>query len=153
VKQNLPSVLQIALFVAVIVIAITACVPPPKSTPTTCPVTPDTTYSSNGHELHGKGADNIFLYMHFDGNTRTLRANQPEKMLIFLVNQSAVLPEQLQIRATNLATGANADFTPIRHNSDFGTDWGTNFIFPEPGCWELKIQEPSITGAIVITVK
>lgn len=48
-----------------------------------------------------------------------------------------------------------ATFVVGRHNSELGigVEWGTNFEFPDTGCWELSVSAPKNTGMIVLAVQ
>lgn len=37
--------------------------------------------------------------------------------------------------------------------NDFGTAWGTNFDFPDAGCWRLSVSVAGNVGVVTIEVK
>ncbi len=117
-----------------------------------CDVTPTTTHVANGHILYGKRTGGAFFYLSSTDRERVFRANQPAKLLVFLDAPPDPPPGQLLVRGYNRATQRTLTFENSRHSSEYGTEWGTNYIFPEPGCWRLSVADPPRGGEIVIFV-
>lgn len=121
-----------------------------------CPVTPDSTYTAaNGQELGGKRGGNIFFYLYFGGpgEPREFQANRLETVILYFDHLASGFPDEVMIQGLNLTTGRREDFKatgPAR--STYGVDWKANFIFPEPGCWRLTVDEP-VQGEITVAVK
>jgi hypothetical protein len=134
------------------------CVPPrsggPARTATVapgvgCAVTRDTTYEANGHTLDGKRGGRLFVY---PAAGRVFKANRPEKLLVFLDPLPATLPAPLIVHGRNRTSGAEAVFENAQHRSDYGTEWGTNYLFPDAGCWELWVGNHGAQDMVVIAV-
>ena len=129
---------------------IVAGVAGPSGTPGfACAVSPDSTFEANGYVLTGKSDGNIFIY---PAAGRVFAANRPEKLLVFLDPLPAVLPSPLIVHGRNRTSGTTAVFENTRHLSDYGTEWGLNYRFPDAGCWELWVADPAIRGNIILLV-
>ena len=139
------------------VVLISTCVnAQPGSTPTPdCAETPTTSKVVSGYTLWGKGGE-VFLVL--GGPDRALRASTPEKMLVVVEHpiipstDAERIPNELNVPGRNLPTAATRTFVVGRHNSELGVgvEWGTNFEFPEAGCWELQLSAPKNVASTVI---
>lgn len=53
-------------------------------------------------------------------------------------------------------TGATLDFGPQLHSGSswarVGVEYGTDFVFPKPGCWDLHVTTGKTTGDVWIVV-
>jgi hypothetical protein len=38
-------------------------------------------------------------------------------------------------------------------DSEFGTAWGTNYFFPDAGCWHLSVDVAGNAGLVTIEVR
>lgn len=132
--------------------------PSPTTLPE-CAETPTTSKTVAGYTLWGKGAD-IFLVV--GSPERVLHASTPEKMLVVVdhpiipTNGAERIPNSLNVLGRNLFTGTRESFTVGRHNSELGVgvEWGTNFEFPDAGCWELQLSAPrNADTTIVVRVR
>ena len=123
---------------------------PPGTPEIACAVSPDSTFEANGYVLAGKSDGDIFIY---PAAGRVFAANRLEKLLVFLDPLPAVLPSPLIVHGRNRTSGTTAVFENARHLSDYGTEWGMNYRFPDAGCWELRVADPAIQGGIVIMVR
>ncbi len=122
--------------------------------PQRCQETPDTTFDANGFILSGKRGGDLFAYLYFGGEKgRTLYANRPEMILLFFIHPQGTPPERIVVRGKNLETGREKDFETVKGTSSYGSDWKANFVFPEPGCWELWPLNFSHEGSIILEVK
>ncbi len=139
-------------------LGLTGCASPwsvsPSRTPTVstsvgCAVTPDTSYVANGYTLDGKRGGRMFIY---PAAGRVFKANRPEKLLVFLDPLPAPLPSPLIVHGRNRNSGAEAVFENSQHLSEYGTEWGTNYLFPDAGCWELWVGNPGGPDMVVIVV-
>jgi len=137
-----------------------ACTPQPSG----CSETPTTSKVINGYTIWGKG-DEVFLVFYI-GNPqsadRLLRAMTPEKMLVVVdhplipATDAERIPSTLDLVGRNLTTGTSKTFHPLSHVSELGTgvEWGTNFEFPDAGCWELQLSAPrNATATIVLKIE
>ena len=114
-----------------------------------CSVSPDTTYQANGYILAGKRGGVMFIY---PAVGRIFTANRPEKFLVFLDPLPSVPPSPLFVYGRNRTSGTETVFENARHLSEYGIEWGTNYLFPDAGCWELRIDEPGGAGMVAIEV-
>jgi hypothetical protein len=147
--------LRLGLLIATV---LAACVSPPPSA--TCSETPTTTKVINGLTLRGKGGE-VFLVYDRDPERpeRNLRARTPEKMLLVVEhpiipsNDAERIPPTLDIVGRNLTTGATKTFRVSSHVSELGlgVEWGTNFEFPDAGCWQLRLTAPRNAEATIVT--
>jgi hypothetical protein len=64
---------------------------------------------------------------------------------------------EFDIRATQGTTEADLTFDPNPHQgSNFqrpGDEWGTAFVFPSPGCWEIQITRGADTAYVWVEVE
>lgn len=64
---------------------------------------------------------------------------------------------EFDIRATQGTTEADLTFGPNPHQgSNFqrpGDEWGTAFVFPSPGCWEIEITRGADTAYVWVEVE
>lgn len=116
-------------------------------------VTPTVTRVFNNHSLIGKEDRDIFVYPLSDRILRTQANGGPEKLLVFLARLPTPLPSSIAVTGENLRTGTRLAFIAERHASEFGTEWGTNFSFPDAGCWQLSVSEGGNQGRIVVEVR
>jgi hypothetical protein len=126
---------------------------------TTCSETPTTSRVVNGQTLWGK-ADGDVLFDPFRDirGDRVLVAGAQEKMRIVLVHailpasDAERIPATLDVFGRNMTTGTSKTFKVSRHDSELGigVEWGTNFEFPDGGCWELRVSAPRNTPARVV---
>lgn len=127
-----------------------------------CVETLTTTKVVAGYTLWGKG-DEVFLVLYRDPKfqDRLLRASTLEKMLVVVAQpiipstDAERIPNELNIPARNLSTSTTRTFVVGRHNSELGigVEWGTNFEFLDPGCWELQLSAPkNVTSTVVVRV-
>ena len=62
-----------------------------------------------------------------------------------------------EIRAVNEGTEADLLFGPTLHEeSNFnrpGDEWGTAFVFPSPGCWDVQIVRGDATAHVWVEVE
>jgi hypothetical protein len=130
-----------------------ACTQSPVSIEAPCPVTPTVTRVINNHSLVGKADRDVFVYIGSDRILRTPANGGPEKLLVFLAKAPTPLPSSIAVVGQNLRTGTQRAFDAQRHESEFGTEWGTNFSFPDAGCWQLSVSEGGNQGRITIEVK
>lgn len=124
-----------------------------------CTETPTTSKLVAGYTLWGKG-DEVFLVLFRDTKLqdRVLRASTPEKMLVVLdrpiipLTDAERTPNELNVPGRNLSTGTARTFVVVRHNSELGigVEWGTNFEFPDAGCWKLELSAPKNAASTVV---
>lgn len=135
-----------------------ACVSPAPSA--TCSETPTTTKVVNGYTLRGKGGDVFLVYDRDPGRPeRSLHARTPEKMLVVVehpiipTTDVERIPPVLDVVGRNLTTGATKTFTVSSHVSELGlgVEWGTNFEFPDAGCWQLRLTAPRNEETTIVT--
>ncbi len=141
----------------VAVVLLSTCVSAqPASTPTPeCTETPTTSKVVSGYNLWGKGGE-VFLVL--GGQDRALHASTPEKMLVVVEHpiipstEAERIPNELNVPGRNLSTAVTRTFVVGRHNSELGVgvEWGTNFEFPDAGCWELQLSAPKNVASTVI---
>ncbi len=122
---------------------------PPGTPALACAVSPDSTYNANGYVLDGKSGGGIFIY---PAAGRIFKANNPENFLVFLDPLPRIPPSPLIIHGTNRTSGTRAVFENTRHLSEYGIEWGTNYFFPDAGCWELRVADRDEQGTIVVFV-
>jgi hypothetical protein len=62
------------------------------------------------------------------------------------------IPNELNVPGRNLSTAVTRTFVVGRHNSELGigVEWGTNFEFPDAGCWELQLSAPKNRASTVV---
>jgi len=147
--------LRLGLLIATM---LAACVSPPPSA--TCSETPTTTKVINGFTLRGKGGE-VFLVYDRDPERpeRSLRARTPEKMLVVVehpiipTSDAERIPPILDVVGRNLTTGVTQTFRVSSHVSELGlgVEWGTNFEFPDAGCWQLRLTAPRNAEATIVT--
>jgi hypothetical protein len=118
-----------------------------------CVVTPTVTRVFSNHSLIGKEDRDVFVYPLSDRILRTQANGGPEKLLVFLARMPTPLPPTIAVTGENLRTGTQRAFVAERHASEFGTEWGTNFSFPDAGCWQLSVSEGGNQGRIVVEVR
>jgi len=150
--------LKVASLVLAALISCVSSQPIPTAT-TECSETPTSSKVIAGYTLWGKGGD-VFLVLSRDAKfqDRVLRAATPEKMLVVLehpiipATDADRIPNELNVPGRNLTTGGSRTFVVGRHNSELGigVDWGTNFEFPDAGCWELQMSAPRNAPSTVI---
>jgi hypothetical protein len=105
----------------------------------------------NGYTLVGTADRDLFLYLGADRVLRT-EARGPEKLLVFLKRIPDPPPASLKLDGENLSTGTRRSFEVQQHSSEFGTEWGSNFFFPDSGCWQLTLTGAS-EGRVVVAVE
>ncbi|MGH2490664.1 MAG: hypothetical protein ACRDF9_04075 [Candidatus Limnocylindria bacterium] len=140
-----------------VVLVLASCVnaPPSKA----CSETLTTTKVVSGYTLRGKGAE-VFLVYDRDPERpeRRLRARTPEKMLVVVdhpiipATDAERIPPTLDVVGHNMTTGARKTFTVSSHVSELGlgVEWGTNFEFPDAGCWQLRLAAPRNTETTIV---
>lgn len=133
-----------------VIVALAACAPNPPVM-SHCEVTPSTQRTVNGYLLTGKANRDVFLYPAKD--TYGTERRGPEKLLVFLARIPQPPPGSITVEGENTGTGTRRSYTAERHTSEFGTEWGTNFTFPDAGCWRMSVRESSNEGQITIEVK
>ncbi len=133
--------------------------PGPTPTPE-CAETPTTGKVVNGYPLYGKGAE-VFLVFYRnpkDADSSSLRKMTSRKMLVVVehpilpTTDAEHIPGTLDVVGRNTFTGANRTFHASRHDSELGigVEWGTNFEFPDAGCWELKLSAPRNADTTIV---
>jgi hypothetical protein len=140
------------LFVGRVLLAMaltTACADS-SDPPQECTVTPDATHSVNSSTLIGKRGGAVFF--HTNVPERVFTAKLPEKMLVFLDDLSDRGPGQLTVKGKNLKTGTTIEVKNVHHESEYGREWGANYTFPEPGCWQLSVDDVRNKGSITVLV-
>jgi len=82
----------------------------------------------NGYSLYGKGGE------------------------VLPTTDSEHIPGTLDVVGRNTATGTKKTFHVSRHDSELGigVEWGTNFEFPDAGCWELKLSAPRNADTTIV---
>lgn len=101
----------------------------------------------------GNANGDVFFYGGGDRVLRTETSGGPEKLLVFLAKRPDPLPSSIKLVGTNLATGTRRTFAAELHESDYGTEWGSNFSFPDAGCWQLSLTESGNDGRVVFLVR
>ena len=147
------------LWIPVVIAVLGSCFDEPESsfTPTvrptiSCLETPTNTHIAGGHTVHGKAASGFFLYMYPTGEPRQIKAQSAEKFLLFMVPLPDDLSAHVALIGRHLQSGRLSTFNLQRHASEFGTEWGANFVFPEAGCWDLEIASEPGRGKVTIRV-
>jgi hypothetical protein len=131
-----------------------ACAPEAVPVEAPCSVTPTVTRTFNNHALIGREDRDVFIYpLASDRILRTQANGGPEKLLVFLARVPAPPPSSIAVAGENLRTGTQRTFNADRHASEFGIEWGTNFSFPDAGCWQLSVSEGGNQGRVVIEVR
>lgn len=136
-------------------VALAACVVP-EAVPAqvACVVIPTSArLVGGGYTVVGKGDRDVFIYPFLAGVDKHAAEVGPEKMLVFLANASDSPPKSIVIEGTNLRTGTRRMFSAGLQHNDFGTAWGTNFDFPDAGCWRLSVSVAGNVGVVTIEVK
>jgi hypothetical protein len=133
-----------------VLLTLAACTPAAPRT-LSCDATPNSTRSVNGHELIGKANRDVFLFP-TDHVLRSERSG-PEKLLVVLARIPEPAPSEIEVVGENTSTGTRRTFSAGRHFSEYGTEWGTNFNFPEAGCWHLSVRESGNEGEVVVEVE
>ena len=134
------------------VVLLVSCVRSPAPA-ASCDLTPTSTRVVNGHTLVGNADGDIFLYGGSDRVLRTDANGGPEKLLVFLARLPDPLPSSIKLQGSNLTTGTERTFAAQHHESDYGTEWGSNFSFPDAGCWQLTLKESGNEGRVVFQVQ
>lgn len=142
---------MIAPVLSIALIAACSNSAPANSNRGDCRVTPDSTYKVNGYALLGKRGGDMFLFTQI--KDQVFHPNEPYKMLVLLKNLKDRPKGDLLVRGKNLASGTTVDFKVSEAEGSYGRDWGTNYVFPESGCWKLSVDETSNAGDVVIEVK
>lgn len=125
----------------------------PSATPAPCPVTPIVTRTVNGHALVGTEQGDVFVYPVTERGLRTQANGGPEKLLVFVTKLPTPLPASIAVSGKNLDTGSQRTFEAALHASEFGTEWGTNFSFPDAGCWRLSVDSAGNQGNVVVVAR
>jgi hypothetical protein len=124
-----------------------------------CSETPTTSRVVSGQTLWGKGDGDVLFDPFRDlRGDRVLVAGTPEKMRIVLANailpatDAERIPSTLDVVGRNMTTGTSKTFTVSRQDSDLGigVEWGTNLVFPDGGCWELRVSAPRNEPARIV---
>jgi hypothetical protein len=123
-----------------------------------CPETPTISYVISGETLVGKHGGDIFIPLSGPYGAPYVLHSVPKLEKMIVVLDHPILdnpPNELDVHANNLSTGSQRVFRTGRHNSEFGigVEWGTNFDFPDPGCWELTVDAPANHGVVVVVVE
>jgi hypothetical protein len=136
-------------------IALIACAgPQPAPSPAACAVTPiSEKLVGGGHTVSGKGDRDIFIYPFLAGTEKHTEATGPEKMLVFLAHPTDPPSMSITVQGVNLTTGTRRTFRPGLQYSEFGTAWGTNYFFPDAGCWHLSVDVAGNAGLVTIEVR
>ena len=95
----------------------------------------------------------MFIYPFLAGVDKHTADVGPEKMLVFLANVSDTPPKSVVIDGTNVTSGTRRGFTAGLQYSEFGIAWGTNFDFPDAGCWRLSVSAAGNVGVVTFEVK
>jgi hypothetical protein len=117
-----------------------------------CDVTPTSTRVVGGYTLVGKADRDIFVYLESSDRVLRTEATGPEKLLIFLARLPDPLPSSIRVDGENLSTHTRRTFQAQLHASEFGSEWGTNFYFPDAGCWQLSFRQGDNEGRVVLVV-
>lgn len=126
---------------------------------TPCSETPTTSRIVSGQTLWGKADGDVLLDPFRDiRGDRILVAGAPEKMRIVLAHailpasDAERIPSTLDVVGRNMTTGTSKTFKTSRHDSELGigVEWGTNFEFPDGGCWELRVNAPRNAPARIV---
>jgi hypothetical protein len=145
------------------VVLLSSCVtaqPAPTPTPE-CAETPTTGKVVNGYPLYGKGGEVFLVFFRNPKDAdaaSSLRRLTPVKMLVVVdhpiipTTDAEHIPGTLDVVGRNTFTGTNKTFQVSRHDSELGigVEWGTNFDFPDAGCWELRLSAPRNADTTII---
>jgi hypothetical protein len=130
--------------------------PVPSSGPSSleCGETVTSAHVAGGYTLYGKAAPGFFLYMSSSEQPRPIRAQTAEKMLVFMLPDPDVVPPgRVLVRARHVDSGRVTSFDLQHHSSEYGNEWGTNFVFPAAGCWQLQIEGEPARGDVMLRVE
>jgi hypothetical protein len=132
----------------------------PAPTPASeCVETPITGKVINGYPLYGRGGEVFLVFGRTpNGATWSPPKTTPLKMLVVVdhpilpTTDAEHIPSTLDAVGRNTFTGTNKIYHVSRHDSELGVgvEWGTNFDFPDAGCWELRLSAPRNADATVI---
>ena len=144
----------------VLAFGLLSCSPVPVTrTPVPCSPTPVTELVlSDGSKWGQRGGDVFFQTANAPPFPPLRLQASPtlNKVLVILANPlPPPAPNDIQVRGRELSTGRTATFTLIQTlttDVPYGAQWGTNFSFPQPGCWELTVDVPGDRGTIVAEV-
>ena len=79
-----------------------------------------------------------------------------EKILVILANPlPSPTPNSLDVQGRELSSGRTATFKlnqTLTVDVPYGAQWGTNFVFPVPGCWQLTVDVTGNRGSVVLQV-
>jgi hypothetical protein len=149
----------VAAFLAATLLSSCVRAQPSPSPVPECIETPTTSKVVAGYTLWGKGGD-VFLVLYRDARLQdpVLRASTFQKMLVVVehpiipITDAERIPNELNIPGRNISTGTTQKFVAGRHNSELGigVEWGTNFEFADPGCWELQLSAPRNAASTVV---
>jgi hypothetical protein len=126
---------------------------------TECVETPTVSKTVTGQLLWGKADGDVLLGPFRDVHgDRVLIAKAPEKMRVVLehpiipTTDAERIPSTLDVLGLNTQTGTKKTFQVARHDSELGigVEWGTNFEFPDAGCWELRVAAPRNAPAKIV---
>ena len=124
-----------------------------------CAETPTISRIVAGQTLWGKADGDVLLEPFRDVHgDRVLIAAAPEKMRIVVehpiipTTDAERIPSTLDVVGRNTQTGTSKTFQVSRHDSELGigVEWGTNFEFPDAGCWELRVSPPRNAPATIV---
>ena len=149
----------VAAFLATTLLSSCVTAHPSPSPVPECIDTPTTSKVIAGYTLWGKG-DDVFIVLYRGARLEdpVLRASTFQKMLVVVehpiipLTDAERIPNDLNIPGRNLSTGTTQTFVAGRHNSELGigVEWGTNFQFGDPGCWELQLSAPRNSSSTVV---
>ena len=134
---------------------------PTPTSNTDCIETPTTGKVVNGYPLYGKGGE-VFLVFYRNPKDAdagsSLRKLTLQKMLVVVdhpiipTTDAEHIPGTLYAVGRNTFTGTNKTFELSRHDSELGigVEWGTNFEFPDAGCWELRLSAPRNADSTIV---
>jgi hypothetical protein len=124
-----------------------------------CAETPTISKTVTGQTLSGKADGDVLLEPFRDlHGERILIAGAPEKLRIVVehpilpATDAERIPSTLDVVGRNTQTGTSKTFQVSRHDSELGigVEWGTNFEFPDAGCWELRVSPPRNAPAKIV---
>jgi hypothetical protein len=103
----------------------------------------------DGTNLIGVRGGDIFLFTQRPGPFYATG----EKFPILLANPPPnPRTVSLNVHGRNLATGATLEVLAKDLTSSWGEGWGAIYRFPDPGCWELAVDQEGNRGSVVIEV-